>query len=85
MKKKEQEESALGKQNLNKLKRSELLELLLDRSKEVEHLRIYLEDANRRIAEYEEQIKQIGSLDESIENLKQVVDQVKEGIHSEKV
>ncbi len=67
--------------DLKKLKRSELLELLLDRSKEVEHLRIYLEDANRRITEYEELIEQMGSLNESIENLKQIVNKAEEGIY----
>lgn len=67
--------------DLKKLKRSELLEMLLDRSKEVEHLRIYLEDANRRITEYEELIEQMGSLNESIENLKQIVNKAEEGIY----
>lgn len=59
---------------LKKLKRSELLEMLLDRSKEVEHLRNYLEDANRRISEYESQIEQVGSVDEAIRRMSVVID-----------
>lgn len=59
---------------LKKLKRSELLEMLLDRSKEVEHLRNYLEDANRRISEFELQIEQVGSVDEAIRRMSVVID-----------
>ena len=59
---------------LKKLKRSELLEMLLDRSKEVEHLRNYLEDANRRISEFESQIEQVGSVDEAIRRMSVVID-----------
>lgn len=59
----------MEKKDLKKLSRSELLEMLLDRSKEVEHLRKQLEEANKHIAALEREVKTAGGINAAIERL----------------
>lgn len=59
----------MEKKDLKKLSRSELLEMLLDRSKEIEHLRRELRDANAKVKTLENEIKTIGSIDDSVDKL----------------
>lgn len=61
----------MEKKDLKKLSRSELLEMLLDRSKEIEHLRRELNDANNRIKALEKDIQTTGEINDSIIKLKQ--------------
>ena len=59
----------MEKKDLKKLSRSELLEMLLDRSKEVEHLRKQLEEANKHIVALEREVKTAGGINAAIERL----------------
>ena len=54
---------------LNKLSRSELLEMLLDRSKEVEHLRKELDESKKHIATLEREVAESGDINDAIEKL----------------
>ena len=47
---------------LKKLSRSELLEMLLDRSKEVEHLRKELDETKKHIQTLEREVKTSGEI-----------------------
>ena len=47
---------------LKKLSRSELLEMLLDRSKEVEHLRKELDETKKHIQTLEREVKTSGDI-----------------------
>ena len=61
----------MEKKDLRKLSRSELLEMLLDRSKEIEHLRRELKDANSKIIDLEKEIEVAGHIEQSIKNLEE--------------
>ena len=61
----------MEQKDLKKLSRSELLEMLLDRSKEIEHLRRELKDANSRIIDLEREIEVAGHIEQSIKNLEE--------------
>ena len=51
---------------LKKLSRSELLEMLLDRSKEVEHLRKELDETKKHIQTLEREVKTSGDINAAI-------------------
>lgn len=55
--------------DLKKLTRSELLEMLLDRSKEIEHLRKQLDEANKHITALEKEVITAGDINAAIEKL----------------
>lgn len=55
--------------DLKKLSRSELLEMLLDRSKEVEHLRRQLEEAHNHIDSLEKELSTAGRINDAIDKL----------------
>ena len=61
----------MEKKDLRKLSRSELLEMLLDRSKEIENLRRELKDANSKIIDLEKEIEVAGHIEQSIKNLEE--------------
>jgi DNA repair exonuclease SbcCD ATPase subunit len=63
----------MEQKDLKKLTRSELLEMLLDRSKEVEHLRKQLTDAQQHIEALEQEIENSGRINEVIGKLEQLV------------
>lgn len=52
-------------QELRKLSRNDLLELLLDQAKEIERLRIELDDANRKLSDRKIQLDNAGSIAEA--------------------
>ena len=54
---------------LKKLSRSELLEMLLDRSKEVEHLRKELDESKKHIATLEREVAESGDINDAIKRL----------------
>ena len=54
---------------LKKLSRSELLEMLLDRSKEVEHLRKELDETRKHIATLEREVEKAGDINNAISKL----------------
>jgi 5-bromo-4-chloroindolyl phosphate hydrolysis protein len=64
----------MKQKELKKLSRSELLEMLLDRSKEVEHLRKRLEDAQVQIRTLEQELENSGRLNKAIDRLEQLVE-----------
>jgi TusA-related sulfurtransferase len=64
----------MKQKELKKLSRSELLEMLLDRSKEVEHLRKRLEDAQTQIRALEQELESSGRLNKAIDRLEQLVE-----------
>jgi hypothetical protein len=64
----------MKQRELKKLSRSELLEMLLDRSKEVEHLRKRLEDAQVQIRTLEQELESSGRLNKAIDRLEQLVE-----------
>jgi hypothetical protein len=64
----------MKQKELKKLSRSELLEMLLDRSKEVEHLRKRLEDAQTQIRTLEQELESSGRLNKAIDRLEQLVE-----------
>jgi 5-bromo-4-chloroindolyl phosphate hydrolysis protein len=53
---------------LKKLSRSELLEMLLDRSKEVEHLRKELDETKKYIQTLEREVKTSGDINAHVSN-----------------
>lgn len=57
--------NGLTKKELKKLRRTELLEMLLDVSKENELLRKQLDDTHRRLASREIRLKHAGSIAEA--------------------
>lgn len=59
------EVNRLNKNELRKMRRTELMELLLEISKENDQLRKQLGDANRRIANREIKLKHSGSIAEA--------------------
>jgi 5-bromo-4-chloroindolyl phosphate hydrolysis protein len=64
----------MKQKELKKLSRSELLEMLLDRSKEVEHLRKRLEDAQVQIKTLERELDDSGRLNKAIDRLERLVE-----------
>jgi TusA-related sulfurtransferase len=64
----------MRQKELKKLSRSELLEMLLDRSKEVEHLRKRLEDAQVQVKTLEQELENSGRLNKAIDRLEQLVE-----------
>ena len=61
---------------LKKLSRSELLEMLLDRSKEVEHLRKELDETKKHIATLEREVQRSGDINKAIENLNEATGEI---------
>ncbi len=61
---------------LKKLSRSELLEMLLDRSKEVEHLRKELDEARKHISTLEREVEKSGDIDAAINKLNEVTETI---------
>jgi 5-bromo-4-chloroindolyl phosphate hydrolysis protein len=70
----------MKQKELKKLSRSELLEMLLDRSKEVEHLRKRLEDAQVQIKTLEQELENSGRLNKAIDRLEQLVEHGQNGL-----
>lgn len=78
----------MTKQDLKKLSRSDLLELLLEQTKENERLQATLTEANRKLADREIMLDQAGSIAEAtlklngvFEAAQQACDQYIENIH----
>lgn len=61
---------------LKKLSRSELLEMLLDRSKEVEHLRKELDETKKHIATLEREVQRSGDINNAIEKLNEATGEI---------
>lgn len=61
---------------LKKLSRSELLEMLLDRSKEVEHLRKELNETKKHIATLEREVEKSGDINAAIQKLNSATEQI---------
>ena len=61
---------------LKKLSRSELLEMLLDRSKEVEHLRKELDETKKHIATLEREVEKSGDINAAIQKLNSATEQI---------
>ncbi len=61
---------------LKKLSRSELLEMLLDRSKEVEHLRKELDEARKHISTLEREVEKSGDIDAAISKLNEATETI---------
>lgn len=61
---------------LKKLSRSELLEMLLDRSKEVEHLRKELDETKKHIATLEREVQKSGDINNAIEKLNEATGEI---------
>jgi TusA-related sulfurtransferase len=70
----------MKQKELKKLSRSELLEMLLDRSKEVEHLRKRLEDAQVQIKTLEQEMENSGRLNKAIDRLERLVEHGQNGL-----
>jgi septation ring formation regulator EzrA len=70
----------MKQKELKKLSRSEFLEMLLDRSKEVEHLRKRLEDAQVQIKTLEQELENSGRLNKAIDRLEQLVEHGQNGL-----
>jgi TusA-related sulfurtransferase len=70
----------MKQKELKKLSRSELLEMLLDRSKEVEHLRKRLEDAQVQIRTLEQEMESSGRLNKAIDRLERLVEHGQNGL-----
>jgi 5-bromo-4-chloroindolyl phosphate hydrolysis protein len=70
----------MKQKELKKLSRSELLEMLLDRSKEVEHLRKRLEDARVQIKTLEQEMENSGRLNKAIDRLERLVEHGQNGL-----
>ncbi|MBQ1680946.1 MULTISPECIES: hypothetical protein [Agathobacter] len=63
----------MKQKDLKKLSRSELLEMLLDRSKEVEHLRKELSELKQNVASLEEELNNSGRINDVITKLETMV------------
>ena len=61
---------------LKKLSRSELLEMLLDRSKEVEHLRKELDETKKHIQTLEREVKTSGDINAAINKLTSATEEI---------
>ena len=61
---------------LKKLSRSELLEMLLDRSKEVEHLRKELDETKKHIATLEREVQRSGDINDAIGKLNEATEEI---------
>lgn len=61
---------------LKKLSRSELLEMLLDRSKEVEHLRKKLDETKKHIQTLEREVKTSGDINAAINKLTSATEEI---------
>ena len=61
---------------LKKLSRSELLEMLLDRSKEVEHLRKELDETKKHIATLEREVQRSGDINNAIDKLNEATGEI---------
>ena len=61
---------------LKKLSRSELLEMLLDRSKEVEHLRKELDETKKHIQTLEREVKTSGAINAAINKLTSATEEI---------
>lgn len=68
----------MQEKDFKKLKRSELLEMLLDRSKEVEHLRKDLIAANHQIEQLEWELKTSNSITDALDRLNETIDTIQE-------
>ena len=65
-----------GSKKLKKLSRSELLEMLLDRSKEVEHLRKELDETKKHIQTLEREVKTSGDINAAINKLTSATEEI---------
>ena len=66
----------MEQRDLKKLSRSELLEMLLDRSKEVEHLRKELSEVKQHVTDLEKELKNSGRINEVISKLERYINKV---------